>query len=140
LEGAMSTWQSLFVAVGIAIPALLVGPASAQDQPIKRTELTRYDMPGVAGKEVVVYVGDLAPGANGGRHHHPGEEIVYVLQGTIVIKPDNGPPVMLRQGEMLRNPANQVHNVWNASAVAPARTYVVMVGADKGQPLAIPDK
>jgi quercetin dioxygenase-like cupin family protein len=128
------------LAAAVATSALLVGPASAQDQPIKRTELTRYDMPGVAGKEVVVYVGDLAPGANGGRHHHPGEEIVYVLQGTIVIKPDNGPPVMLRQGEMMRNPANQVHNVWNASAVAPARTYVVMVGADKGQPLAIPDK
>jgi quercetin dioxygenase-like cupin family protein len=63
-----------------------------------------------------------------------------VLQGTIVIKPDNGPPVMLRQGEMIHNPASQVHNVWNASAVAPAKVYVVMVGADKGQPLAIPDK
>jgi quercetin dioxygenase-like cupin family protein len=136
----MSILHSMCLAAAVATSALLVGPASAQDQPIKRTELTRYDLSGVPGKEVVVYVGDLAPGANGGRHHHPGEEIVYVLQGTIVIKPDNGPPVMLRQGEMMRNPANQVHNVWNASAVAPARTYVVMVGADKGQPLAIPDK
>jgi hypothetical protein len=43
---------------------------------------------GLPGKEVVVYVGDLAPGAGGGRHHHPGEEIVYILEGTLVIKPD----------------------------------------------------
>jgi quercetin dioxygenase-like cupin family protein len=128
------------VAAGLAASALLIGSASAQDQPIKRTELIRYDLPGVPGKEVVVYLGDLAPGANGGRHHHPGEEIVYVLEGTIVLKPDNGPPVMLRKGEGIRNPAQQVHNVWNASAVAPARTYVVMVGADKGQPLATADK
>jgi quercetin dioxygenase-like cupin family protein len=128
------------VAVGIVISALLFGPASAQDQPIKRTELMRYDLPGVPDKEVVVYVADLAPGANGGRHHHPGEEIAYVLEGTIVIKPDNGPPVMLRKGEMIRNPTHQVHNVWNASAVLPARVYVVMVGADKGQPLATADK
>jgi quercetin dioxygenase-like cupin family protein len=136
----MSIWHSMCLAAAVATSAVLAGPASAQDQPIKRTELTRYDLPGVQGKEVVVYVADLAPGANGGRHHHPGEEIAYVVQGTIVIKPDNGPPVMLRQGEMIHNPASQVHNVWNASAVAPAKVYVVMVGADKGQPLAIPDK
>ena len=136
----MSIWHSMCLAAAVATSAVLAGPASAQDQPIKRTELLRYDQPGVPGKEVVVYVADLAPGANGGRHHHPGEQIAYVVQGTIVIKPDNGPPVMLRQGEMIHNPASQVHNVWNASAVAPAKVYVVMVGADKGQPLAIPDK
>jgi quercetin dioxygenase-like cupin family protein len=136
----MSIWHSMCLAAALATSSLLVGPASAADQPIKRTELMRYDQPGVPGKEVVVYVGDLAPGADGGRHHHPGEEIVYVLEGTIVIQPDNGQAVMLRKGEMMRNPANQVHDARNASAVAPARTYVVMIGADKGQPLAIPDK
>ena len=136
----MSTWQSLCIAVGIAISALLVGPASAQDQPIKRTELMRYDLPGVPGKEVVVYVADLAPGAKAGRHHHPGEEIVYVLEGTIALAPDNSPPVLLHKGEILRNPDHQVHNAWNASDIAHARVYVVMVGADKGQPLAIPEK
>jgi quercetin dioxygenase-like cupin family protein len=136
----MSTWRSLCIAVGIAISALLVSPASAQDQPIKRTELMRYDLPGVPGKEVVVYVADLAPGAKAGRHHHPGEEIVYVLEGTIALEPDNSPPALLHKGEILRNPAHQVHDAWNASAIAPARVYVVMVGADKGQPLATPDK
>jgi quercetin dioxygenase-like cupin family protein len=136
----MFTWQSLCVAVGVATSALLVSPASAQDQPIKRTELMRYDLPGVPGKEVVVYVSDLAPGANGGRHHHPGEEIVYVLEGTVVLEPDNGTPVTLHKGEIARNPAHQVHNARNDSATEPARAYVVMVGADKGQPLATPDK
>jgi quercetin dioxygenase-like cupin family protein len=43
---------------------------------------------GLSGKEVVVHVGDLAPGIDGDRHYHPGEEIVHVLEGTLVIKPD----------------------------------------------------
>ena len=74
------------------------------------------------------------------RHHHPGEVIVYVLEGTLALQPDNSPPVLLHKGEILRNPDYQVHNAWNASDIAHARVYVVMVGADKGQPLATPDK
>ena len=136
----MSMWYSLFVAAGLAASALLVGSASAQDQPIKRTELMRYDLPGAPGKEVVVYISDLAPGANGGRHHHPGEEIVYMLEGTVVLEPDEGRPVTLHKGEIARNPAYQVHNARNSSATEPAKAYVVIVGADKGQPLAIADK
>src|ERR671913_551424 len=87
----MSRRYSLCVAAGIAASALLVGSAVAQNEPIKRTELMRYDLPGMPGKEVVIYVGDLAPGANGGRHHHPGDEIIYVLESTVVLEPDNGP-------------------------------------------------
>ena len=102
----------------------------AQDQPIKRTELMRYDLPGVPGKEVVVYVADLAPGAKAGRHHHPGEEIVYVLEGTLALEPDNSPPVLLHKGEILRNPGHQVHNAWNASDIAPAR---VLRGDGRGR-------
>jgi quercetin dioxygenase-like cupin family protein len=133
----MSRRYSLYVVTGIAASALLLNSAVAQNEPIKRTELMRYDLPGVSGKEVVIYVGDLAPGANGGRHHHPGEEIIYVLEGTVVLEPDNGPSVAVRKGQIARHPAHQVHNARNGSTVAPARTYVVMVGADKGQPLAI---
>jgi quercetin dioxygenase-like cupin family protein len=137
----MSVFRNLGIAAAIAASALLAVPASAADQtPIKRTELARYDQTGAPGKEVVVYVADLAPGAKSGRHHHPGEEIVYVVDGTLVIKPDDGPPVMLHKGQVARNPANQVHNAWNASDILPAKVYVVMAGADKGAPVATPDK
>src|SRR5262245_734595 len=132
----MSILHSLGVAAAIAASALLVGPASAQDQTIKRTELTRYDQAGAPGKEIGAHVVDLKPGAKAGRHHHPGEEIAYVVDGTIVIKPDNGSPVIVRKGEIARTPAKQVHDAWNATDLAPARVFVVMIGSDKGQPLA----
>jgi hypothetical protein len=37
--------------------------ASTQDEPIKRTVLFRGDLDGAPGKEIVVFVADLAPGA-----------------------------------------------------------------------------
>ena len=49
------------------------GPAaSTEDEPIKRTVLFRGDLQGAPGKEIVVFVADLAPGAVGSKHYHPG--------------------------------------------------------------------
>ena len=41
---------------------------SAQDEPIKRTVLFRGDLEGAPGKEIVIFVADLAPGAVGAKH------------------------------------------------------------------------
>jgi hypothetical protein len=49
-------------------------PASTEDEPIKRTVLFRGDLEGAPGKEIVVFVADLAPGAVGSKHYHPGPE------------------------------------------------------------------
>jgi len=54
--------------------------AAAQDQPIKRTELHRSDLADIVGKEAVIYIADVMPGAQGGRHTHYGDEYVYVLE------------------------------------------------------------
>ena len=57
--------------VGLTARAILAqsnppGPAaSTQDEPIKRTVLFRGDLEGAPGKEIVVFVADLAPGAVG---------------------------------------------------------------------------
>ena len=45
------------------------GAASiAQEEPIKRTVLFRGDLEGVEGKEIVIFIADLAPGAVGSKH------------------------------------------------------------------------
>ena len=68
------------VVVGLAAGAILAqsnppGPAaSTQDEPIKRTVLFRGDLEGAPDKEIVVFVADLAPGATGSKHYHPGPE------------------------------------------------------------------
>jgi hypothetical protein len=50
----------------ITLLALLAaGTASAQDQPIKRTELLRSDLADVPGKQTVIYMAEVAPGEKG---------------------------------------------------------------------------
>jgi hypothetical protein len=66
--------------VGLTAGAILAqnnssGPAaSTQDEPITRTVLFRGDLEGAPGKEIVVFIADLAPGAVGSKHYHPGPE------------------------------------------------------------------
>lgn len=118
----------------------LIHPSQAQDQPIKRTELLRADVADVAGKETIIYIADVAPGAAGARHTHYGDEFVYILQGSLKITPDGKEPVTLKQGETAHlAPADGIHAAKNGSASEPAKVLVVLV-VEKGKPLAEPAK
>jgi len=72
----------------IAMTLLVLGAglspeiARAQAGGIKRTDLQRHDL-SVPGHEAVQVRVDIEPGAAFGRHTHPGEEIIYVLAGSI---------------------------------------------------------
>jgi quercetin dioxygenase-like cupin family protein len=76
---------------------------------------------------------DIAPEAPPIRHWHPGEEIIYVLEGTLEYEIDGQPPTTVSAGEALMVPAEAVHavrNVGDGNATELA-TYVV----EKGRPL-----
>jgi hypothetical protein len=85
--------------VGVAIGAVGVSYVAAQDKPpsVTRTELLRKSISGIEGKEGVMFVADVPPGAVAGRHFHPGDELIYVLQGTMVFEPHGEQPFQLRQ-------------------------------------------
>ncbi len=68
---------ALVVASGLALYA-----AQAQQPGIKRTDLLRQDL-SVPGREIVQVRVDFAPGVEFGKHGHPGEEIAYVLEGSL---------------------------------------------------------
>jgi quercetin dioxygenase-like cupin family protein len=112
----------------------------AQDQPIKRTELIRADVAGVAGKETVIYIADVMPGAEGARHTHYGDEFVYILEGSLIVTPDGKAPITLKQGETAHlAPADGIHAAKNGSTSEPAKVLVVLV-VEKGKPLSEPAK
>ncbi|GJE56598.1 MULTISPECIES: cupin domain-containing protein [Methylobacterium] len=67
------------VRVIATLAVLAAGSASAQE--VKRTELGRTPVSGVAGKEVVMQLVEIPPGATSQRHFHNGEEAFYVLEG-----------------------------------------------------------
>jgi quercetin dioxygenase-like cupin family protein len=107
-------------------------PAATPPPAIGRTDLQRHDL-STPGREAIQTRVDFAPGAVAPRHRHPGEEIVFVLRGTLEYRLDGQPPVTLNPGGVLFIPAGAVHAVRNTgSAVASElATYIVA----KGQPL-----
>ena len=114
--------------------------ASAQDQPIKRTELIRGDVANAPGQEAVIYIADVMPGAEGARHTHHGDEFVYVLEGSLVVTPDGKEPMTLKQGQIAQiAPAIGIHAAKNGSTTEAAKVLVIMV-VEKGKPLAEPAK
>jgi len=133
------------VAVALAAGAILAqgnppGPgASAQDEPIKRTVLFRGDLEGAPDKELVVFVADLAPGAVGAKHYHPGPEFFYVLEGTLAHEPDGGSIHIMKTGAFGSNPNKGVHVIKNPSTTERARAIDFLV-AEKGQPIVVPVK
>jgi quercetin dioxygenase-like cupin family protein len=126
------TWIGLSLA-GIALT--LGAVQTLQAQSVKRVILQRTDL-SVPGREVVQGVAELEPGGATGRHTHPGEEVAYVLEGTLTLEVDGSPPKTYKAGEYFVVPAGTVHNGKNASggAVKVLGTWIV----EKGKPLASP--
>jgi quercetin dioxygenase-like cupin family protein len=115
-----------------AIPAQPAPPRPAPPAAVTRVDLQRHDL-SIAGREAVQSRVDFPPGATAPRHRHPGEEIVFVLRGTLTYRLDGQPPVTLNPGGVLFIPAGAVHAATNTGTVPAAElaTYVV----EKGRPL-----
>jgi quercetin dioxygenase-like cupin family protein len=134
--GTMKTDLALrFAAALVAGGFLFV--AQAQQAGVKRTDLQRHDL-SIAGREVVQARVDIAPGVTAARHSHPGEEIVYVIEGTFEYRIDGQSPVTLTPGQVLFIPAGAIHAAKNVGSGngAELATYVV----EKGKPLVVPAK
>ena len=125
--------------VGIAVGMVATQALMAQQAPVTRTTLQQKDIEGASGKEVIMYVADLIPGGVAGRHFHPGPEVAYVLEGSLVLEPEGKPALTLKKGESFHNPAKAVHNAKNGSTTQPAKVLVVLIG-EKGAPLSTPVK
>ena len=104
----------------------------AQQPGITRTDLQRHDL-SVPGREVVQVRVDFAPGVLAPNHSHPGEEIVYVIEGLLEYRLEGKPPATLKAGEVLFIPAGTIHSAKNVGSVNAAElaTYIV----EKGKPL-----
>ena len=131
--------------VGLTIGTILAqgspsGPAeSTQEEPIKRTVLFRGDLEGAPGKEIVIFIADLAPGAVGAKHYHPGPEFFYVLEGTLAHEPEGGSVHLMKTGAFGSNPDKGIHLIKNPSATERAKAIDFLI-AEKGQPIIIPVK
>jgi quercetin dioxygenase-like cupin family protein len=99
-----------------------------------RTDVQQGDL-SIPGRQVIQNRVDIGPEAPFVRHKHPGEEIIYVLEGSLEYELEGRPPITVEAGEGLTVPAETVHAVRNVGtgSAAELATYVV----EKGKPFLV---
>lgn len=97
---------------------------------LQREALTLVD------REVVQVRVDFEEGATAALHRHPGDEIVYSLEGRLEYRLAGRAPVVLKTGQVLFIPAETDHEVASVGPgpAAELATYVV----PKGRQLLVP--
>jgi quercetin dioxygenase-like cupin family protein len=121
----LAACATTFGLIAFLIPTI----THAQLPGIKRTELQRRDL-SVKGREVIQVRIDFDPGSAFGKHTHPGEEIIYVIEGLLEYQVEGKPAVTLKAGEVLFIPPGVVHSAKNVGKTSGAElaTYVVEKG------------
>jgi len=126
--------KATLMGAAILIVASVVAPSTAQAQQpgSKRTVLQQHDL-SAPGREVIQVRVDFDPGYVAPRHTHPGEEIIYVIEGTLEYQIEGQPTAKGKAGDVLFVPAGVIHSAKNIGTgnAAELATYVV----DKGKPL-----
>ena len=87
-------------------------------------------------RHAVQVVAEFVPGGAAGKHTHPGEELGYVLEGSLQLEVTGQPSRTLKAGDAFFIPAGVVHDGKNIGG-GPAKvlaTYFV----EKGKPVASP--
>jgi quercetin dioxygenase-like cupin family protein len=130
----MKARRIMTVAALIFLGAAVLHQAPAQQAGTRRTDLQKHDL-GVPGRQVIQVRVELDPGVTFGEHWHPGEEIVYVLEGSLEYQLEGQPPVTLQAGEVLFIPARTIHAARNTGQEKGTElaTYIV----EKDEPLVV---
>jgi quercetin dioxygenase-like cupin family protein len=106
------------------------GPADGLAATLERTEVQRGAL-SVPGREVVQVLTRIPVGVESGWHTHPGEEVGYILAGTVEVTVEGRPPQVLRAGDGFLVPPRTPHN---ARDLGPGTgemlsTYLVEIGS-----------
>jgi quercetin dioxygenase-like cupin family protein len=127
----------IVLSASVIIAAILGIFAFPAHQPeIRRVDLQRHDL-SAPGREAIQVRVEFDSGAAFGNHHHPGEEVVYVIEGTLEYTLE-GRTERLKAGDVLFVPSGVVHAAKNVGPTRGAElaTYIV----EKGKPLVVMDE
>jgi quercetin dioxygenase-like cupin family protein len=96
---------------------------------LRRTTVQRGAL-SVPGRELVQVLTEIPEGVESGWHTHPGEEVGYILGGTVRMMIEGREPLMLPEGSGFLIPPRTPHN---ALDVGPGTgrmlsTYIVEIG------------
>src|SRR5438132_6726552 len=76
---------------------------------LKRTEL-QHSASSIPGREIVQTLTEIPAGVQSGWHQHPGEEVGYILAGTVRMEIEAQPTLVLNAGDAFLIPPRTPHN------------------------------
>ena len=105
------------------------GPADGLAATLERTEVQRGAL-SVPGRQVVQVLTRIPVGVESGWHTHPGEEVGYILAGTVEMKIKDQPTLTLRKGDPFLMPPQTPHNARDLGPETGMMlsTYIVEIG------------
>ncbi len=117
-----------------------VQPADAQDAHdeltarLKRTEVQR-SASSIPGREIVQVITEIPAGVESGWHSHPGEEVGYLLAGTVQMMIEDRPTLVLHAGDGFLIPPDVPHNALDLGPETGMMLSTYIVDVDR--PLAV---
>jgi quercetin dioxygenase-like cupin family protein len=104
-------------------------PGDALAAKLKRTEL-QHKASSIPGREIVQVLTEIPVGVESGWHMHPGEEVGYILAGTVEMKIKGQPTLTLHAGDPFLMPPRTPHNALDLGPDTGRMlsTYIVEVG------------
>ena len=96
---------------------------------LKRTEL-QHSASSIPGREIVQVLTEIPSGVESGWHMHPGEEVGYILAGTVEMMIKDRPTLTLHAGDPFLMPPRTPHNALDVGEETGRMlsTYIVEVG------------
>jgi quercetin dioxygenase-like cupin family protein len=96
---------------------------------LKRTEL-QHSASSIPGREIVQVLTEIPSGVESGWHMHPGEEVGYILAGTVEMRIKDRPTLTLHAGDPFLMPPRTPHNALDVGTETGRMlsTYIVEVG------------
>ena len=128
------TW---FTAAGLYAAGLPFAYAQAQQDtaatrpPPGSNEVLRSPLAGTPGVEVIVSDVVIPPNGQVARHYHPGEEFLYLIEGTAIHVEEGKPDLPLKAGDSYAIPPRAIHSPRGGPEGARAIVFRVHVA---GQP------
>src|SRR5258708_19153885 len=98
-----------WVIAGEMLASLGLGAALYAQQPGFTRKTLQDQNLSVSERHAVQVVAEFIPGGAAGKHTHPGEELGYVLEGTLQLEVAGQPPRALDAGEVVLIPAGGGH-------------------------------
>ena len=100
---------------------------------LERTEVQRGPS-SIPGREIVQVLTRIPVGVESGWHTHPGEEVGYIVAGTVEMRIRDRPTLLLHEGDGFLIPPRTAHNARDTGPGTGVMlsTYVV----ETGEPLA----